>query len=143
MNGESQWEDSCLQSACCLACIDSTEIRPIKLRGMHRQPQQPMQVPSSSRNGDHYQHHHQPQHSATTFESGSMREVVKLPEGEDLNEWVAVNSRHIYLMSLLRTNNDILLLSPRFLQSSLDALWNPAGSVHPPVVCSYDCRPKS
>lgn len=37
-------------------------------------------------------------HAAATLGSGNLRLAVMLPEGEDLNEWVAVNSKcvHIY-----------------------------------------------
>ena len=31
-------------------------------------------------------------HAAATLGSGNLRQAVQLPEGEDLNEWVAVNS---------------------------------------------------
>jgi MOB kinase activator 1 len=31
-------------------------------------------------------------HAAATLGSGNLRLAVMLPEGEDLNEWVAVNS---------------------------------------------------
>ena len=31
-------------------------------------------------------------HAAVTLGSGDLRQAVVLPEGEDLNEWVAVNS---------------------------------------------------
>lgn len=33
------------------------------------------------------------QHAAVTLGSGNLRLAVALPEGEDLNEWVAVNSK--------------------------------------------------
>lgn len=33
------------------------------------------------------------QFAEATLGSGSLRKAVKLPEGEDLNEWLAVNSR--------------------------------------------------
>jgi len=33
-------------------------------------------------------------HAAATLGSGNLRLAVMLPEGEDLNEWVAVNSKH-------------------------------------------------
>lgn len=32
-------------------------------------------------------------HAAVTLGSGNLRLAVMLPEGEDLNEWVAVNSK--------------------------------------------------
>ena len=34
------------------------------------------------------------QFAEATLGSGSLRKAVKLPEGEDLNEWLAVNSMH-------------------------------------------------
>ena len=34
-------------------------------------------------------------HAAVTLGSGNLRLAVMLPEGEDLNEWVAVNSKFI------------------------------------------------
>ena len=33
-------------------------------------------------------------HAAATLGSGNLRLAVVLPEGEDLNEWVAVNSKY-------------------------------------------------
>jgi len=33
-------------------------------------------------------------HAAATLGSGNLRLAVMLPEGEDLNEWVAVNSKN-------------------------------------------------
>ena len=33
-------------------------------------------------------------HAAVTLGSGNLRQAVMLPEGEDLNEWVAVNSKY-------------------------------------------------
>lgn len=34
-------------------------------------------------------------HAAATLGSGNLRLAVSLPDGEDLNEWVAVNSKSI------------------------------------------------
>lgn len=34
------------------------------------------------------------QFAEATLGSGSLRKAVKLPEGEDLNEWLAVNSEY-------------------------------------------------
>lgn len=31
-------------------------------------------------------------HASATLGSGNIREAVKLPQGEDVNEWIAVNS---------------------------------------------------
>ena len=36
-------------------------------------------------------------HIDATLGSGNLREAVKLPTGEDLNEWLAVNSIHLSL----------------------------------------------
>lgn len=32
-------------------------------------------------------------HASATLGSGNIRDAVKLPQGEDLNEWIAVNSK--------------------------------------------------
>lgn len=34
-------------------------------------------------------------HAAVTLGSGNLQQAVQLPEGEDLNEWVAVNSKFV------------------------------------------------
>ena len=39
-------------------------------------------------------------HIDGTLGSGNLREAVKLPTGEDLNEWLAVNSNSFYLSLL-------------------------------------------
>lgn len=36
------------------------------------------------------------QYAEATLGGGSLRKIVKLPEGEDENEWFAVNSTSIY-----------------------------------------------
>lgn len=33
-------------------------------------------------------------HAEATLGSGNLRQAVMLPEGEDLNEWIAVNSKY-------------------------------------------------
>lgn len=38
-------------------------------------------------------------HAEATLGSGNLRMAVMLPEGEDLNEWVAVNSKSASLFS--------------------------------------------
>lgn len=43
-------------------------------------------------------------HAAATLGSGNLRNAVALPDGEDLNEWVAVNSKILLYHSI-----DILL----------------------------------
>lgn len=40
-------------------------------------------------------------HAEATLGSGNLRMAVMLPEGEDLNEWVAVNSKHWVLFIFL------------------------------------------
>ena len=40
------------------------------------------------------------QFAEATLGSGSLRKAVKLPEGEDLNEWLAVNGSRISSPSL-------------------------------------------
>ena len=37
-------------------------------------------------------------HAAATLGSGNLRMAVKLPDGEDLNEWVAVNSECLAML---------------------------------------------
>jgi len=44
-------------------------------------------------------------HAAATLGSGNLRLAVMLPEGEDPNEWVAVNSKHKISFSLQRLTN--------------------------------------
>lgn len=36
-------------------------------------------------------------HAAATLGSGDLRQAVALPDGEDLNEWVAVNSKFLFI----------------------------------------------
>lgn len=40
-------------------------------------------------------------HAAATLGSGNLRLAVMLPEGEDLNEWVAVNSKYNEISNVL------------------------------------------
>jgi len=40
-------------------------------------------------------------HIDATLGSGNLREAVKLPPGEDLNEWLAVNSNYFSLSNAL------------------------------------------
>lgn len=45
-------------------------------------------------------------HAAATLGSGNLRLAVMLPEGEDLNEWVAVNSKcYVYFLLIGTINN--------------------------------------
>lgn len=41
------------------------------------------------------------QHAAATLGSGNLRLAVQLPEGEDMNEWVAVNSELLFVIKIL------------------------------------------
>lgn len=41
------------------------------------------------------------QYAEATLGSGNLRLAVKLPEGEDLNEWLAVNSACLHFSSVL------------------------------------------
>ena len=64
------------------------------------------------------------QFAEATLGSGSLRKAVKLPEGEDLNEWLAVNGRHERLGSSSRDIADIRIApSRRLLQSNKPSLW--------------------
>lgn len=51
----------------------------------------PFKPKSSNRGTSSYQLR---QYAEQTLGSGSLRKVVKLPEGEDLDEWLAVNGDH-------------------------------------------------
>lgn len=44
-------------------------------------------------------------HAEATLGSGNLRMAVMLPDGEDLNEWVAVNSKHVTFISVTRQPN--------------------------------------
>lgn len=54
-------------------------------------------------------------HAAATLGSGNLRSAVMLPDGEDINEWVAVNSKYVKVIEscghLGSTLFDSLLLS--------------------------------
>lgn len=47
-------------------------------------------------------------HAAVTLGSGNLRQAVQLPEGEDLNEWVAVNSKYSQLFPLFTFSSVVL-----------------------------------
>ncbi|KAL0637657.1 Mitotic exit network component [Maublancomyces gigas] len=51
----------------------------------------PFKPKSSSRGSSSYQLR---QYAEQTLGSGSLKKVVKLPEGEDIDEWLAVNGVH-------------------------------------------------
>lgn len=61
------------------------------------------------------------QFAEATLGSGSLRKAVKLPEGEDLNEWLAVNGKEDY--NRRKTRNILTRNSGRLLQSNQSALW--------------------
>lgn len=55
-----------------------------------------------------------------TLGNGSLRKAVRLPEGEDLNEWLAVNGEHLLLhLLLLLLLLHLLFLLPRRLRLRL------------------------
>lgn len=45
------------------------------------------------------------QYAEATLGGGSLRKIVKLPEGEDENEWYAVNSKHLLAPHCPTLNN--------------------------------------
>ena len=89
------------------------------------------------------------QHIDATLGSGNLREAVLLPPGEDLNEWLAVNTVDFYnAISMLYatlgegTRNEIcwekdgellLLLLSRRAQKGLNCLF-----ASPPVRCVHE-----
>lgn len=59
-------------------------------------------------------------HAAATLGSGNLRNAVALPDGEDLNEWVAVNSKLLKshcISRSLSTNISNSFTSPQLLTS--------------------------
>jgi len=60
--------------------------------------------------------------------SGNLRLAVRLPDGEDLNEWLAVHGNFIRLQPMIPSNSGFL--SSRFFQSRQYALWNSNGVLH-------------
>ena len=60
------------------------------------------------------------QYAEATLGGGSLRKIVKLPEGEDENEWLAVNSKPLFgtIHGL-----ELKRRSGRFLQSHKSSLW--------------------
>ena len=68
------------------------------------------------------------QFAEATLGSGSLRKAVKLPEGEDLNEWLAVNGEAILHQPSLAFHTAqhwrlIVLDSRRLLQPDKPAIW--------------------
>ena len=62
------------------------------------------------------------QFAEATLGSGSLRKAVKLPEGEDLNEWLAVNGTY-FSQAHWESGQLNGLYSGRLLQSDQPALW--------------------
>lgn len=62
------------------------------------------------------------QYAEVTLGGGSLRKVVKLPEGEDENEWLAVNSKEV----LVEEMGTVLTVgySGRLLQPDQPSLWS-------------------
>jgi len=64
------------------------------------------------------------QFAEATLGSGSLRKAVKLPEGEDENEWLAVNgTSHCSHLATLEIRANSCTRSRRFLQPDQFALW--------------------
>ena len=59
------------------------------------------------------------QYAEATLGGGSLRKIVKLPEGEDENEWLAVNSKDFVSARLPCSR----MISGGFLQSYQPSLW--------------------
>jgi MOB kinase activator 1 len=49
------------------------------------------------------------QYAEATLGGGSLRKIVKLPEGEDENEWLAVNSKASSFVSASRTDAPVVV----------------------------------
>lgn len=58
-----------------------------------------------------------------TLGSGSLRKAVKLPEGEDVNEWLAVNGILFTFCVAEDAMGLIGVISGRLLQSDQSAIW--------------------
>lgn len=50
-------------------------------------------------------------HAEATLGSGNLRQAVMLPDGEDLNEWIAVNSEWMIIIDLFIVT-ELLLKQP-------------------------------
>lgn len=59
------------------------------------------------------------QYAEATLGGGSLKKIVKLPEGEDENEWLAVNSKRVCILGALVANGN----SGGFLQPHQPSLW--------------------
>ncbi|XP_057207646.1 MOB kinase activator 1A isoform X1 [Triplophysa rosa] len=49
-------------------------------------------------------------HAEATLGSGNLRAAVMLPDGEDLNEWIAVNSEFVWMEYVIHQRNKLLIL---------------------------------
>jgi hypothetical protein len=83
-------------------------------------------------------------HIDATLGSGNLREAVKLPPGEDLNEWLAVNSELITTPSLFPHGFTLLIkllffFSCGFLQSGESVIWYTYRVLHPGELFYNDC----
>lgn len=63
------------------------------------------------------------QFAEATLGSGSLRKAVQLPDGEDLNEWLAVNGQAPSISCRRYRLIRVTVLSCRLLQSDQPALW--------------------
>lgn len=65
------------------------------------------------------------QYAEVTLGGGSLRKVVKLPEGEDENEWLAVNSERLRIQIQARASKADSLTrdSGGFLQPDQPSIW--------------------
>ena len=54
-------------------------------------------------------------HAAATLGSGNLRLAVSLPDGEDLNEWVAVNSKYMYICVFMAQIVTVVIVCEVFL----------------------------
>ncbi|XP_057311697.1 MOB kinase activator 1B [Hydractinia symbiolongicarpus] len=80
-------------------------------------------------------------HAEATLGSGNLRNAVMLPEGEDLNEWIAVNTVDFFnqINMLYGTITDhctpescpVMSAGPKF-----EYLWADGASVKKPIKCS-------
>ncbi|XP_048643318.1 MOB kinase activator 1A [Marmota marmota marmota] len=85
-------------------------------------------------------------HAEATLGSGNLRQAVMLPEGEDLNEWIAVNSKFLTILNFIGFWKDlaeILLMSfllwayllNTFL-SRYEYHWADGTNIKKPIKCS-------
>ena len=77
-------------------------------------------------------------HIDATLGSGNLREAVKLPTGEDLNEWLAVNSNSFYLsLSCMHVCTYIFRICSLFNVCELLPPFNACQSVRFSIVMCY------